>query len=149
MQDIKQFCLDSLQDYETNAMQSKTSKPRITQSWLNLSRKGQWHHQHSHPNSLWSGVFYVEAEESDRIVFHRSLLPGGSFQLETQEFNTANSTTWWIQSRPNTLLIFPSTLQHSVPPTKAEQRISLSFNTFPTATIGQPESLTELLLGND
>jgi hypothetical protein len=29
---------------------------RITQSWVNYTKPGQWHHKHAHPNSLCSGV---------------------------------------------------------------------------------------------
>jgi hypothetical protein len=33
--------------------------PYITQSWLNYTETNQYHHKHEHPNSLVSGVFYV------------------------------------------------------------------------------------------
>jgi hypothetical protein len=38
----------------------------ITQSWLNYSTKGQWHHRHEHPGSWLSACYYVAADaESD------------------------------------------------------------------------------------
>ena len=36
---------------------------KITQSWINFTKKGEYHHPHAHPNSLISGVFYVEADK--------------------------------------------------------------------------------------
>ena len=30
--------------------------PFVTQSWLNWTKPGQYHHKHSHPNSLYSVV---------------------------------------------------------------------------------------------
>jgi hypothetical protein len=36
--------------------------PFVTQSWLNWTKPGQWHHKHSHPNSLYSGVLYLDVE---------------------------------------------------------------------------------------
>ena len=34
-------------------------KPYITQSWLNYTKKNDYHHSHEHPNSFVSGVFYL------------------------------------------------------------------------------------------
>ena len=31
-------------------------KPYITQSWLNYTKENQYHHQHTHGNSLISGI---------------------------------------------------------------------------------------------
>ena len=45
---------------------------RITQSWLNFTKPGQFHHKHSHPNSLISGCFYVKSnKETDKIFFYK------------------------------------------------------------------------------
>ena len=38
---------------------SNKVKPYITQSWLNYTKRNQYHHKHQHPNSLVSGVFYI------------------------------------------------------------------------------------------
>ena len=44
--------------------------PYITQSWLNYTETNQYHHKHSHSNSLVSGVFYINCnEELDKIKF--------------------------------------------------------------------------------
>jgi hypothetical protein len=46
--------------------------PYITQSWLNYTETNQYHHKHQHPNSLVSGVFYVNChEEFDKIKFFK------------------------------------------------------------------------------
>lgn len=146
LQDLKEFCCNSLADYAGSIVRVEDGHPRITQSWLNRSVKGEWHHQHRHPNSLWSGVLYVVAGDDDKIVFHRSPEGFGSFQLATSEWNEYNSPSWWVPSRTGELLVFPSDLQHSVPETTTYERISLSFNTFPTTTIGSAKNLTELAL---
>ena len=38
-------------------------QPYITQSWLNYTEINQFHHKHEHPNSLISGVFYIDCLE--------------------------------------------------------------------------------------
>jgi uncharacterized protein (TIGR02466 family) len=143
---LKNFCNKAIHHYGQTIMQVKDGNPRITQSWANISTKGQWHHLHTHGNSLWSGVYYVETGPTDRIVFHRDYLRTGSFVLTPHEWNNINSPTWWIPSITNTLVLFPSVLAHSVPPTESKRRISISFNTFPTTSIGSENDLAYLPL---
>ena len=43
---------------------------QITQSWLNYTNPGQFHHKHTHPNSILSGVFYMKTDPVyDKVVF--------------------------------------------------------------------------------
>ena len=42
---------------------SNNITPYITQSWLNYTEKNQYHHKHAHPNSLVSGVMYINSDE--------------------------------------------------------------------------------------
>jgi hypothetical protein len=54
---------------------SNKVKPYITQSWLNYTKRNQYHHKHQHPNSLVSGVFYINADEKlDKINFLKNIL---------------------------------------------------------------------------
>lgn len=119
---------------------------RITQSWCNYSEKDQWHHKHTHPNSFLSGVLYIQGDKNvDKIFFHRKDLP--SMRTPAKEWNPFNSETWWLEVYAGRLLIFPSSLEHSVEKvTSNETRISLSFNTFPTGHFGDDEALTGLNL---
>lgn len=145
---VAKFCESAISHYATEVMQLVDVKPCITQSWLNLSVKGQWHHMHSHPNSMFSGVLYVEAGGSDRIVFERrDKVMGGFFDVEAVNFNPANSDNWWLPAVTGSLLVFPSSLYHSVPPTESDRRVSLSFNTFPQTHIGSRTKLNFLPLG--
>lgn len=101
----------------------------ITTSWLNWTMPGQHHHEHKHPNSIVSGVFYIATGAEDKIMFAKT--PEGSIRLPTTQWNTMNSFTWWLPAEQNTLYLFPSTLIHSVPKTTGQNvRVSLSFNTF-------------------
>ena len=128
---------------------------RITQSWLNKTlRNSDGHHIHNHPNSFISGVFYVRVKpDVDYIVFSR---PNQQFfQFPIKEYNTFNSYQWSVGVSEGQLLLFPSTLIHEVKPPKVSNmissdddayadRISLSFNVFPTGRIGDSINLNEL-----
>jgi uncharacterized protein (TIGR02466 family) len=118
---------------------------RITQSWLNYSEQGQFHHKHAHPNSFVSGVFYINTNPDDRIYFYKD----GYEQIKfpPKEWNIYNSESWWFEAITGRLILFPSSLQHMVPNVQGEDvRISLSFNTFPVGIVGEEMSLTGLKL---
>jgi uncharacterized protein (TIGR02466 family) len=117
----------------------------ITQSWCNKSEQNEYHHKHHHPNSFLSGVYYIQTNEDDQIEF--SVESKNMFQIPTNEFDKFNSESWWLPVRQNELFLFPSWLQHRVPPVKGDKtRISLSFNTFPSGILGEELHLTELKL---
>lgn len=120
---------------------------RITQSWLNYSETGQFHHKHAHPNSLVSGVFYISTNPDDRIYFYQS--GWKQFKFAPVDWNIYNSDSWWFEAITGQLILFPSSLEHNVPTVQGENvRISLSFNTFPVGTIGEEVRLTGLKLEN-
>lgn len=118
---------------------------RITQSWVNYSKQGEYHHRHTHPNSVVSGVFYIQTNPDDRINFYRA----GYYQIKFTpiEWNNWNSESWWFPATTGQLIMFPSSLEHMVPTVQGEHtRISLSFNTFPVGVIGEDLELTSLNL---
>jgi uncharacterized protein (TIGR02466 family) len=120
--------------------------PFVTQSWLNWTKPGQYHHKHAHPNSLYSGVLYLDVEDDrDRIYFYQD----GYKQLKPtyKEWNRWNSESWWLPTKQDQMVIFPSSLTHMVQTVPGEvigkERVSLAFNTF-AKQIGDNKSLTEL-----
>ena len=118
---------------------------RITQSWFNYSNPGQHHYKHSHPNSLISGVFYLNTNPDDRIYFYRSGWQQIKFPPES--WNLYNSDSWWFEAITGRLILFPSSLEHMVPTVQgSDVRISLSFNRFPVGTVGEEMELTGLKL---
>jgi uncharacterized protein (TIGR02466 family) len=145
--DLKEFMMESLNTYFDNTISPMNDvKLRVTQSWLNYTKKGQWHHKHAHPNSIVSGVFYVNADkEKDKIFFYKDGYKQLSFP--TERYNEYNSESWWLPVGTNELILFPSSLTHSVAPVETnETRISLAFNTFPVGDVGNDETLTGLKL---
>jgi uncharacterized protein (TIGR02466 family) len=150
MSDIYAFTQNCVDKYLANihAPRNKVSL-RVTQSWFNYSKHGEWHHKHSHANSFVSGVLYMKAvKDTDKITFHKE--EHKWFEFPTDKFNEYNSPSWWLPVETGQLMLFPSSLAHSVPQVEAnETRISLAFNTFPVGYVGQEETLTALHLGNE
>jgi len=136
-----------VQDYFKKVLSTTNAiTPFITQSWLNYTETKQYHHKHAHPNSLVSGVFYVNCHEKfDKIKFfnegYKTIKP------EIKDWNLYNSESWWFTVKTGNIILFPSSLTHMVETKEGNNtRISLAFNVFIKGTIGINKSLTELIL---
>tara|TARA_R100000900_G_scaffold85572_1_gene67165 strand:+ start:624 stop:1223 length:600 start_codon:yes stop_codon:yes gene_type:complete len=118
----------------------------VTQSWCNYTKENQYHHKHRHPNSFISGVYYIDVnEQKDKITFFNDVYK--QLNIEASEYNLYNSTSWFFNLKNNSLVLFPSSLEHMVESvTSKTERVSLSFNTFLKGYLGQDEEATGLHL---
>jgi uncharacterized protein (TIGR02466 family) len=136
-----------VQDYFDKVISpSNNIKPYITQSWLNYTETNQYHHKHQHPNSLVSGVFYINChKEHDKIKFFNDKY--STIKPEIKDWNIWNSETWWFSVKTGDVMLFPSSLTHMVETKQGDNtRISLAFNIFIKGTVGNNKQLTELIL---
>jgi uncharacterized protein (TIGR02466 family) len=114
----------------------------VTNSWVNIYKRGASAGGHTHNNSLLSGVLYLKApERCGDIVFHRdgnSLVPfPPALDLDMDSFNLYNCKSWGHSPKTNDLCLFPSTVMHSVDPNGAdEERCCLAFNVFVRGEFG-------------
>lgn len=144
---LSKFIDQSVNEFFQSVYQPSTEVSLYTTiSWINYSEKNQWHHKHAHPNSFLSGVFYVESNEDDKILFFKE--PAyRPISFDAKSYNPYNSESWWMETSEKTLYVFPSSFTHSVPAVTGDKtRISLSFNTFLKGQIGLDNSLTSLCL---
>ena len=146
--DIKNFIDEVCQSYLDNILCPKEDiEIYVTQSWLNYTEENKYHHIHSHPNSIISGVLYFNCDEqNDKIKFTN---PKNYNQIkpEIKEYNIWNSETWWFPLQTGQLLMFPSSTVHQVDTKKGlNTRTSLAFNTFYKGKLGTNNKLTELIL---
>lgn len=108
---IKSFCLSSLNKHTNN------SDLYITESWLNFTMPGEWQHSQNYPNSLISGIFYINT----RKVLNNIVFSELEKIISLERFD---------------LLLFPSQLLHHAPKNIGNDlKISLSFNTAKPTTI--------------
>ena len=143
LKNIKNFLGESINKFTTNILQSK-QRLVITQSWANRNPKGSKHHEHVHPNSIISGVMYFQINEKlPPIQFSKANQDG--MKLDPIKYNHINSESFMLPCKPGELILFPSSLKHSVPINQGdEDRISMSFNTFSIDAIGSEQALTHL-----
>jgi len=140
---IKNFIYESLNKFTKNISQSD-QRLVVTQCWLNKNPKGSKHHEHVHPNSILSGVFYFKQDPKlPPISFSKSIQH--AMKLDPKKYNNLNSETFLLPCTDGELILFPSNLKHSVPVNMGDEpRISMSFNTFSIDTLGNEDSLTHL-----
>lgn len=154
LQEIQTFCDQSVNCFLKEVLLVENCDLYITQSWLNFTKPGESHPQHTHTNSICSGVLYIQVDENlDGIFFHKEekyeRIKLNVPNYHTNKFNHFNTPLCWFPAKVGTLYIFDSSLSHSVPETKSsELRISLSFNTFlkSGSKVGDLRTLTELKL---
>jgi len=122
-----------LNDYFYNVLRAnRQAEIYITESWLNKTYRGGYHHQHAHTNSVFSGVLYLEyddPEKTGKIQFLANKFD--QIDFEVYEQNVYNARGFAAVPKKGLILIFPSAVQHKVDEYKSDTpRISLSFNTF-------------------
>jgi uncharacterized protein (TIGR02466 family) len=151
---LKQFALEHIEKFADNIMAWDFEGFQITQSWVSIKRPHEQHGIHYHPNSVVSAVFYFQDynDNVSHVKFHR---PEFMTQLMNQ-FAPATVTEkmyktefpwhyWSIPPKKNTLIIFPSWLQHSVSENVSSiPRKSLAINAVPTGKFGSRHSSAEI-----
>jgi uncharacterized protein (TIGR02466 family) len=108
------------------------SEPFLGNMWANINPPGAFNKPHIHPNSLWSGVYYVKTQENcgNLIIEDPKIISLMTVSKKTNE--TVPKHLWKevnfepVQGR---CIMFPSWLSHAVEVNKSnDARISVSFN---------------------
>ena len=109
----------------------------IHRSWVLEHQPGHWSQPHSHPNSILSGVLYLDVPaDSGEIQFHKpdnyhNWINTATLRFMVDEFHEYNCDTWRIPPYTGQMFIFPSHLRHSVElNVTQESRWSLAFDCF-------------------
>ena len=112
-------------------------KLKISQSWLNCSFKGNVHHLHFHSLSILSGILYLT--DPAFTIF----CPNSLYSLPSLFPNKGKLENYTYKGKKGYLVIFPSSLKHFVGPHMSDKpRISFSFNTWFSGSVGDPQKLT-------
>jgi len=106
--------------------------PTMGNMWANINPPGGMNRPHIHPNSHFSGVYYIKApKDCGQIVFNdpRTL---SHMIMPTRIKETPPSHLWRevrVDPLEGRMIMFPSWLWHSVEPNESNDiRISVSFN---------------------
>ena len=132
MQSVKNYITQKVKEYlYGDCGISREIIPELVTSWVNLHKKGDWGQQHSHYNSVVSGVWYLETtpESGEFIIHPDNKLFGNLLDLPRRVYNEFNGDQYAFTPQNGDLLLFPSTMKHSVKVNNCDnERISLAFN---------------------
>lgn len=147
LKDLESFIYKHIKKYAdtTLSIRGDNQSLEITQSWLNITNSGQQHHRHEHPNSIVSGVFYINTIKDDSIIFYNpnhKIYKHLSLSHEKGEPDSYNNGLK-MGITAGELILFPSWLEHSVDINNTnESRISIAFNTKLKGQFGHEKFLT-------
>jgi uncharacterized protein (TIGR02466 family) len=132
METVKNFITKKVESYlyDTCSISDDMTIELVT-SWLNLHKKGDWAQQHSHYNSVISGVWYISTtDKSGEFLVHaEQKLFGNLLDFPKRVYNEFNCGQYGFVPENGDLILFPSTLRHSVTPNQSDKdRYSLAFN---------------------
>ncbi len=140
MQTLRAVIQEHINAYFTTVFNTSNNVTlEITQSWLALTRRGESHHTHSHPNSIASGVLYINMTDNDGINFFRND-DMQWYDLAAKEQNYYNAYSIFVKAGIGDIVIFPSNTKHGVKEVVDNiERVSLAFNTFFSGQLGHGE----------
>ena len=108
------------------------SEPFLGNMWANINPPGGSNRAHIHPNSLWSGVYYVKAPQNSgqlKIEDPRSVALMTRPKQKDVPKPDRLLREHHYEPKTGRLIMFPSWLNHCVDPNNSNDiRISVSFN---------------------
>ena len=108
------------------------SEPYLGNKWANVNPPGGMNRAHQHPNSLWSGVYYIKAPKNcGNLKIDDPRSSAAMCRPRQKEGEKPSRLFREIQYEPiaGRCIMFPSWLMHCVDPNESNDiRISVSFN---------------------
>ena len=108
------------------------SEPFLGNMWANINPPGGMNRAHQHPNSLWSGVYYIKApKNSGHLKIDDPRSPAAMIRPKQKEGKKPPRLyrETHYEPIPGRCIMFPSWLMHCVDPNESNDiRISVSFN---------------------
>ena len=106
-------------------------EPYLGNMWANVNSPGAYNRPHIHPNSLWSGVYYVKTPKNCGDLKIEDPTSIGLMTLPNRKEPIPKHSLREISYDPiaGRLIMFPSYLNHCVDTNNSNDiRISVSFN---------------------
>jgi uncharacterized protein (TIGR02466 family) len=107
-------------------------KPVCGNMWANINGPGNFNRPHIHPNSLFSGVYWVKTPQKSGNLMVYDPRPGVQMTMPNRKEGKLPPELWrevHYEPKAGRCIMFPSWLWHEVKPNKSnDTRISVSFN---------------------
>jgi uncharacterized protein (TIGR02466 family) len=122
---LTDFFHKSLNEIKTR-FKYDTESFEINLMWANKTGKNGYHSVHYHPNSYFSGVFYLSSGAPTYFKDPNIFKIASALNVKSDE-DVEKS----FLGNPGSLLIFPSWLYHGTSVNDSDERMTISFNSFP------------------
>ena len=107
-------------------------KPVLGNMWANINYPGGYNRPHLHPNSLFSGVYWIKTPMKSGNLMLYDPRPGIQMIMPNRKEGQLPSQLWReVHYKPvaGRIIMFPAWLWHEVKPNESDDtRISVSFN---------------------
>jgi len=106
-------------------------EPVLGNMWANINYPGSFNAMHIHPNSIWSGAYYVTAETTSGNIYFEDPRSVSLMIMPERTIEQPVNERRIIDSLPQAgrLIMFPSWVNHGVRENlSGKNRISVSFN---------------------
>ena len=107
-------------------------KPVLGNMWANINYPGNSNRPHLHPNSLFSGVYWIKTPMKSGNLMLYDPRPGVHTTMPNRKEGKLPSQLWreiHYEPKAGRCIMFPSWLWHEVKPNESnDTRISVSFN---------------------
>ena len=108
------------------------SEPFLGNMWANINPPGGMNRAHQHPNSLWSGVYYIKAPKNSGHLKIDDPRASAALSRPRQKSDNLPPRLYretHYEPIAGRCIMFPSWLMHCVDPNNSNDiRISVSFN---------------------
>ena len=107
-------------------------EPVLGNMWANINPPGAYNSTHVHPNSLFSGVYYVKTPSNCGKIVFNDPRPGIQTNMPARKPGQPPKHLWrevHLDTIEGRIIMFPAWLWHCVEPNESNDiRISVSFN---------------------
>lgn len=121
---------------------------RVIQSWATRASFSEYHGIHRHPNSIYSGILYLNTQNKRGETYFK--IPNPWYFFENDSFfmvdhKKEKEQTFTYKAIKGKMILFPSILHHgSHPNITHEDRYIIGFNSFFDGNIGSVKAVTNL-----
>jgi hypothetical protein len=113
----------------------------ITECWATRTDRFQRHHVHTHPNSIVSGILYLQGDETTTTNFYYPNIWAWTSPVLNIIKPENDTLVYSIKPEPGKLVLFPSNIKHGTSSNTINlPRYTIAFNTFMKGSIGKQSS---------
>ena len=107
-------------------------EPKLGNMWANINPPGGYNNSHIHPNSLFSGVYYIKTPPKSGRLQLMDPRPGVQQCMPARKKGKIPTELWreiFCEAIPGRMIMFPAWMWHKVETNQSNDiRISVSFN---------------------